>query len=317
MTIHIFGSREDPHVSRVWEELPSRLSEGVNLFDIDDQASSTFSMSQNSIRLNDYLLSPDDVIWWRFKMFPRKKKIEFASPTEHDFWLAEWRSVFYYIGLTHPDAKQLNPYFGDLNALNKLYQRDVAKEVGFHTPEFVLTNEPKIGISFLDQYRSVYKPLTSAMPSKELGNLFTEIINVEKIRAADKEFQTCPNSILEYIEKRHELRVNVIGDQFFTTKIDSQKHKVSEIDWRTAQFDGSVFEPWELSDDVKQKCQRYMRRMGLFFGVIDLIVTPDDQTVFLECNNAGQWLFIEHFTSQPISSAIAGWLAKVHGEAIN
>jgi glutathione synthase/RimK-type ligase-like ATP-grasp enzyme len=49
--------------------------------------------------------------------------------------------------------------------------------------------------------------------------------------------------------------------------------------------------------------------LGLVYAAIDLRLTPDGDHVFLEVNPAGQWLFIEQATGQPISEAIAGVLA--------
>jgi len=45
-------------------------------------------------------------------------------------------------------------------------------------------------------------------------------------------------------------------------------------------------------------------RLGLRFGAIDIIVTPDDRYVFLEINPNGQWLWIEEETGLPIRDAI-------------
>ncbi len=36
-----------------------------------------------------------------------------------------------------------------------------------------------------------------------------------------------------------------------------------------------------------------MKRLNLRFGSIDLIVTPDDELVFLEINEQGQFLFLD------------------------
>jgi glutathione synthase/RimK-type ligase-like ATP-grasp enzyme len=45
--------------------------------------------------------------------------------------------------------------------------------------------------------------------------------------------------------------------------------------------------------------------LNLEIGGIDLIVTPEGETVFLEINAAGQWKWIEDATELPIASAIA------------
>jgi len=38
--------------------------------------------------------------------------------------------------------------------------------------------------------------------------------------------------------------------------------------------------------------------------------TPTGEHVFLEVNTAGQWLFVEQATGQPIAEAVAGALAS-------
>ena len=48
-----------------------------------------------------------------------------------------------------------------------------------------------------------------------------------------------------------------------------------------------------------------MHALGLVYGAIDMRLTPNGEYVFLEVNPAGQWLFIEQATGQPISAAIA------------
>ena len=48
-----------------------------------------------------------------------------------------------------------------------------------------------------------------------------------------------------------------------------------------------------------------MRRLGLVYGAIDLRLTPEGQYVFLEINPAGQFLYVERATGQPITAALA------------
>jgi glutathione synthase/RimK-type ligase-like ATP-grasp enzyme len=48
-----------------------------------------------------------------------------------------------------------------------------------------------------------------------------------------------------------------------------------------------------------------MRRLGLAYGAIDLIETPEGGHVFLEVNPGGEWGMLEHDLGLPISEAIA------------
>jgi len=49
----------------------------------------------------------------------------------------------------------------------------------------------------------------------------------------------------------------------------------------------------ELPRPVEERCIAFLRHMGLAFGRIDLVVTPEDEHVFLEVNEMGQLLWVE------------------------
>ena len=54
-----------------------------------------------------------------------------------------------------------------------------------------------------------------------------------------------------------------------------------------------------------------MAAFGLVYGAIDMRLTAEGEYVFLEVNPAGQWLFIEERTGQPITAAVADCLAAL------
>ncbi len=64
-------------------------------------------------------------------------------------------------------------------------------------------------------------------------------------------------------------------------------------------------EATQLPGDVEARLRDLMRRLGLVYGAIDMRRTPDGQYVFLEINPAGQWLFVETFSGQPITASLA------------
>ena len=57
-----------------------------------------------------------------------------------------------------------------------------------------------------------------------------------------------------------------------------------------------------------------MQRLGLRYGAADFRVAPDGDLVFLEVNPAGQWLFVEYATGQPIAAALADLLVRLDRE---
>jgi glutathione synthase/RimK-type ligase-like ATP-grasp enzyme len=63
--------------------------------------------------------------------------------------------------------------------------------------------------------------------------------------------------------------------------------------------------PVELPDAVQERLRQYRRALGLQYGAVDMRLRADGRYVFLEINPAGQWLFIEEATKQPIAAALA------------
>ncbi len=49
------------------------------------------------------------------------------------------------------------------------------------------------------------------------------------------------------------------------------------------------------------------------FGAFDFVVQPDGTWRVLECNPAGQWLWLEYQAGLPIAAALADLLAKGTG----
>ncbi len=52
-----------------------------------------------------------------------------------------------------------------------------------------------------------------------------------------------------------------------------------------------------------------MEELGIVFGCFDLIVTPEGEYVFLEVNEMGQFLFVEHWTGMPLLDAFCTFLS--------
>jgi glutathione synthase/RimK-type ligase-like ATP-grasp enzyme len=117
-----------------------------------------------------------------------------------------------------------------------------------------------------------------------------------------------PVIIQEYVPKLLEVRATVVGSQVFAAAIHSQRSHRTRHDWRHYDFDRTPHEAHALPDRVSQLCIDLVQSLNLNFGAIDLVLTPDDEYVFLEINPSGQWLWIQELTELPIGEAIADLL---------
>ena len=81
-------------------------------------------------------------------------------------------------------------------------------------------------------------------------------------------------------------------------KLNSQKHPDGIVDWRAIRSSKMLVEPYELPESIQQSIRLFMQRLGIVFGSFDFIVTPDNEYIFLEVNEQGQFLWLEEYNPE-------------------
>jgi glutathione synthase/RimK-type ligase-like ATP-grasp enzyme len=118
-----------------------------------------------------------------------------------------------------------------------------------------------------------------------------------------------PTILQPYVEKAYELRCVVIGERIFAAKLNSQANEVTRKDWRAADLETELeHDVYELPGHVEAALRRLMRSFEINFASIDMIVTPDDEFVFLDLNPNGQWLWLEIELGLPLVASMADLL---------
>lgn len=200
-------------------------------------------------------------------------------------------------------------------ARKKELQIQLADRLGLETPRTLATNDPREVLEFAESCGGdiVTKTLTSFSIVNEAGNeqvVYTSRVSADDLRTLEG-LDLCPMTFQERIPKALELRATVVSREVFTASIDSQSHESGEIDWRRADDHlREQWRPYNLPEEIKDKLLRLLDLLGLNYGAIDLILTPDGDYVFLEVNPVGQYGWIETITGLPISKAIAESLLK-------
>jgi len=195
------------------------------------------------------------------------------------------------------------------NAENKLFQLKKALQVGFHVPQTIVTNDPASSIAFYIEQGGdvVYKPLRKGRLERGENQsiIFTNPVNSEAAKQLNR-VKLAPSLLQSYVHKRIELRVTVIGEKVYAVSLDSQKIPKAIHDWRKALSDGIPQKVFLLPPEIMDKCKALVMNLGLKFGAIDLIVTPNDEFVFLEINPNGQWAWIQQVCPEiPLRETLA------------
>lgn len=206
------------------------------------------------------------------------------------------------------DANWVNDYKMGTKASVKAVQLHVASQVGILIPPTLITNNPDDVRAFYDRYNQdiIFKPLSVPVIKKEgplRSHVYTSTVSAEHIAQIDR-IRLTPGIFQQRIQKRHELRVTVIDESFFVARVETMGP--ARIDWRKGLSDGTTnFFVDDIPTPLQDKLLLVMKHLGIRFGAIDLIVTPEGDHVFLEVNPQGSYLWLEDQLGLPITQRIA------------
>lgn len=197
---------------------------------------------------------------------------------------------------------------------NKLYQLEIAKWAGLSIPDTLVSSNysdvcefaEKCGGSML--VKSIYTMPFLNEDTKEMFGIYSSIITKRELTSFS--VKACPNIYQAYIEKKVELRISYANGKIMTCSIDSQLSEKTKIDWRNYDFGNVKHTTYKLPKDIQRTLVKYMTRIGLKYGQIDMILTPNDEYVFLEVNPSGQWGWIQGLTGLEIDHSIAKMLIE-------
>lgn len=193
----------------------------------------------------------------------------------------------------------------------KISQLKMAVELGFRIPKFVITNNVERATKFVESTSkgTIVKVLgePAIYNKKRVATIYTHLIT-KKDRKFLGSVQYGPTFLQEFIKKKMDVRVTVIGKKIFAAGIDSANYEKARIDFRRAEIFDLPHRTIDLPKNIKTACIEMVQRFGLQFGAIDLLLTPDGKYVFLEINPNGQWLWIEWTTGLPLTDAICDLL---------
>ncbi|WP_437658352.1 MvdC family ATP-grasp ribosomal peptide maturase [Sorangium sp. So ce1182] len=209
-----------------------------------------------------------------------------------------------------PARRWINEPAAEERAQDKLRQLAVAASVGLRVPETLVTNDAAEVRAFFARLEGnvVAKMLTPFSTSLSGGGpfVFTHAVSAADLDALSGLRQS-PMVFQERIPKARELRVACVDGRCFPGALDATRYESLAVDWRHPAVNeaGIAWEQDALPRDVAAQLGALQRALGLVFGAVDLIRTPDGEHVFLEVNPAGEWGMLERDLGLPIADALA------------
>jgi len=310
--ICICAREDDQHAVKVAEILKSRHGEETFVFDTAQfpesvSLSATFRDGRGEFSLatstNPHVpLLEIRSVWWR-RPQPMLLDPRITDGAVRNFTFQECVSALYGV-LGCCDALWVNDLKNDTAAEYKPYQLKVAGELGFRIPATLITNDPARITEFWEQESGsvVYK----AFNQRGLAWRPTRLLTKEDFELMPH-VRHAPVIFQAYIPGARDIRATVIGDSIFAAEFDIER--LDSADHRMRMSDLPC-RSHQLSADVEKRARAMMDRLGLEYGALDFRLTPEGEYVFFEVNTAGEFLYIEERTGQPIADQLAAHLAR-------
>ena len=278
-----------------------------NTEDYPQRCALDWSVDDARLQLGGRALSADDIdaVWFRRPVAPQVRPglaaddaawaVREAAEALDGFWRtldARW--------VSRPAAIRL--------ADSKPLQLADAVRLGLEIPDTAITSSVSRVQALMErnQHGVICKPLRDGRVRRSgRALLFTSTVTPEQLDALGEE----PHLFQALVRKRYDIRVTVIDDDVFSTRIESPAGAEADVDWRRNQPNSLRYEPEALPDDVAERCRRLVKHYGLSFGAIDLARREDGGYTFFELNPNGQWAFIEQRTGQPLRARLADLLS--------
>jgi ATP-grasp ribosomal peptide maturase len=206
------------------------------------------------------------------------------------------------------DAMWVNDPMRVAAAEYKPLQLSIAARVGLTVPRTLITNDYGAAAEFARGSGDlVCKALSSLVLSDVEG---AKGIYTSRIRVADidpDQLAATTHLIQEWVPKRYDTRVTMVGERAHAVAIHAGSTE-GHTDWRT-DYANLTYEVITSPADISAGMAAYLKTLGLHFGAFDFVVTPSGEWVFLECNPAGQWLWLQEEAGLPIGASLAELLA--------
>lgn len=297
----IFINGKDSHAFAVNHvmSLLGHCSYVVNTENIPNGQSITVKYSGDDIVIggNEFSLRLGDVTSsWNRRTSRMFSLPAHAHPADFEYIRTNSAAVLNgFIGLVDGQFA-VNPLAAVRNQSNKLLQLKAARAAGIRIPRTIVSNNVDDIRGFLSEvdsacvkgYYSHGWNTDDGMRQSVTSRVTADVI---KNRAS---LEISPNIYQEYIIKKAEYRVTIFAGFHTALKIDSKSLTgFANVDWRADPSYLNFTSPASLPDHIIGKCRAVLVALGLRFGTFDIAETFDGEFVFLEVNEAGQWLWKE------------------------
>lgn len=200
---------------------------------------------------------------------------------------------------------------------NKLTFLQKSKQAKILIPEtYIINKKNALNKLFEKDKKYITKVISDSVYIKtriknvvSIKRSYTSLLNRNLYREKPKTFYL--SLVQEHIDKKYEIRVFYFKGLIWSMCIFSQKNPKTSVDFR--HYDKVLPNrnvPFHLPKSIEKQVHNIMKAMSIDSGSLDILVTLDDQFVFLEVNPDGQIDFLSQECNYYIEREIAMFYAK-------
>ena len=237
----------------------------------------------------------------------RRPGVPASRVAEPSDWLTEESAQALYGMLRSTDARWMNHPDAARRARHKPWQLHLAQLSRLPVPATLITTFPQAARDFADRFPDlVVKPVSGAHPQEPPRAVPTSRV------APDADFAAVaygPTLLQRRVAKRADIRLTCVGDRIHAARkaVDPDADP-DEVDVRFATSD-APWHPADVPSRIANAVVAYLREAQLAYGAFDFAEDAEGMWWFLECNQSGQFGFIQIDSGQPIARTVADWLS--------
>lgn len=309
----LITNTHDITIDYVVKELRNRniIYYRLNTDDIPNKIKLDFNFENGTFTIVDlykkteFNLCDFNSVYYRRPMINSLYYLEEINHNEKNYLQRELFAIFEGIYKILENKFWLNNVYRIREAENKIFQLILAKNIGFNTPDTVISNNYLTVKKIVEKYK--YNNIIKSIKNGYIDDnkvIFTSLIDNNIV---ENQISIFPNFIQNNIDKFCDIRCTIVGNDVFSAKILSQNEISSKIDWRKSKY---ILEhkKHKLPIDIKLKCIELTKELKLNYSAIDLVLDKNGKYIFLEINPNGQWAWIENLLKYPISKKIVNIL---------
>lgn len=264
----------------------------------EEQQASVFLDGESRVVLGPHAVEPGDTVWIRRPDPPTPNPK--VSEADRKFAQGEYGAFYHCVAymLEMLPARCINKYSAYRLVANKAVQLHLARASGLKIPKAIMSNSPRAVISFFDHNpsRIIWKGFTPHVWERpDIGaTAATETFELNRNQLpADEILTYAPGIYQDMVDKQFDVRTVLMGNRAYSFSLHSPD---KALDWRHEAGQGKIHvEAIATPPDVERGIMAFAQRTGICFGSIDFAVDMDGAWWFLEINEQGQFLWLDHF----------------------